>query len=249
MVFNVSAGHNPDGMVACGAIGIVKESTEARIISDEVIRLLRALGHTAHDCTVNNGTSANNVLTNIVKKCNEHESDLDVFIHLNVGRNDYSGDGSVGGTENFVYSRSSEAVDAAIGIANAMKELGYRLRSDGTSPAPGVKVNAKFYVLRKTKAPAVLIEVCFIDDKDDMLIYDAKKAAEAIVFGITGQRYVESTNEEYDNEASEEGAESATGDKEALYRVQAGAYRNINSARDLADQLRVAGFDAAIVKA
>ena len=29
MLFNIHAGHNPDGKVACGACGIVKESTEA----------------------------------------------------------------------------------------------------------------------------------------------------------------------------------------------------------------------------
>lgn len=30
MIINVHAGHNPDGKVACGAIGIIRESTEAR---------------------------------------------------------------------------------------------------------------------------------------------------------------------------------------------------------------------------
>ena len=30
MIINVHAGHNPDGKVACGAVAIIKESTEAR---------------------------------------------------------------------------------------------------------------------------------------------------------------------------------------------------------------------------
>lgn len=68
MVINVHAGHNPDGKVACGAIGIIRESTEARNVKNEVIRQLKALGHTVYDCTVENGTSASNVLCNIVKK-------------------------------------------------------------------------------------------------------------------------------------------------------------------------------------
>ena len=41
MKINVHAGHNPDGKVACGAIGLIKESTEARKVKKEVIRLLR----------------------------------------------------------------------------------------------------------------------------------------------------------------------------------------------------------------
>ena len=46
MVINVHAGHNPDGKVACGAIGIIRESTEARNVKNEVIRQLKGLGHT-----------------------------------------------------------------------------------------------------------------------------------------------------------------------------------------------------------
>jgi len=72
MIINVHAGHNPDGKVASGAVGLIKESTEARKVKDEVIRLLRLDGHTVYDCTVENGTSQCNVLTNIVKKCNAH---------------------------------------------------------------------------------------------------------------------------------------------------------------------------------
>ena len=249
MRINVHAGHNPDGKVACGAIGIIRESTENRNVKNEVIRLLKALGHEVYDCTVDNGTSANNVLTNIVKQCNTHEVDLDVSIHFNSGRNDYSGDGSIGGTEVFVYSKDSKALEYAKGVANALKAVGYRLRKDGTSPADGVKVNSKLYVLKKTKAPAMLIECCFVDDKDDVALYDYKSVAEAIVYGITGQKYEEPTNDERDDEASLPGAGTAAGDQNALYRVQAGAYRNINSAKELAEKLKAAGFDAAVVKA
>lgn len=44
MKFNVHAGHNPDGKIACGACGLIKESTEARKVKNEVIRLLRKMG-------------------------------------------------------------------------------------------------------------------------------------------------------------------------------------------------------------
>ena len=253
MRINVHAGHNPDGKVGCGAIGIIRESTENRNVKNEVIRLLTALGHEVYDCTVDNGTSANNVLTNIVKKCNAHEVDLDVSIHFNSGRNDYSGDGSIGGTEVFVYSKTSKALEYAKGVANALKGAGYRLRKDGTSPADGVKINSSLYVLRKTSAPAMLIECCFVDDKDDVALYDYKSVAEAIVYGITGQRYEEPTNDERDDDASLPGAETAVGNKDVLYRVvvmeQKGAFAVKENAEKLLAKLKAAGFDAAVVKA
>lgn len=53
MKINIHAGHNPDGMVACGAVGMVSESTEARKIKDGVVSRLRGMGHTVYDCTCN----------------------------------------------------------------------------------------------------------------------------------------------------------------------------------------------------
>ena len=241
MRINVHAGHNPDGKVACGAIGIIRESTEARNVKNEVIRLLKALGHTVYDCTVDNGTSANNVLTNIVKKCNAHEVDLDVSIHFNAGAKDASGNGKTTGTEVYVYNSSSKAKPCAEKVCAAIASLGFKNR--------GVKASVKLYVLRKTNAPAMLIECCFVDDKDDVALYDYKSMAEAIVYGITGQAYKEPVNEDRDDEASVSGAETVTGDAKAIYRVQVGAYSNKGNAETMQKKLKAAGFDAAIVKA
>lgn len=88
MKFNVHAGHNPDGKIACGACGLIKESTEARKVKKEVIKLLRAKGHTVYDCTCANGKSQTNVLKKIVTKCNKHKVDLDISIHFNAGAGD-----------------------------------------------------------------------------------------------------------------------------------------------------------------
>ena len=93
MRINVHAGHNPDGKIACGAIGIIKESTEARKVVKELKKILRERGHTVYDCTTNIGTSKRNVLERIVKKCNAHPVDIDVSIHFNSGANDRNGNG------------------------------------------------------------------------------------------------------------------------------------------------------------
>jgi DNA invertase Pin-like site-specific DNA recombinase len=113
----------------------------------------------------------------------------------------------------------------------------------------GVKTNKKLYVLRKTKAPAMLIECCFVDDKDDVALYDYKSMASAIVYGITGQQYIEPSNNTSDDDAATSGSETSVGDKDSIYRVQVGAYRNKANAISLQEKLKSAGFDAAIVKA
>lgn len=178
MKINIHAGHNPEGKVACGAIGILNESREDRIVKDKVITMLKAQGHTVYDCTVDNGTNQNDVLNKIVTKCNANTVDLDISIHFNSNANDKNGNGITTGTEVFVYSSTSQAKKYAQNIVNAIAALGFKNR--------GVKYSTSLYVLKKTKSPALLIECCFVDDKDDAKLYNADKMAQAIVKGITG---------------------------------------------------------------
>ncbi|MDD3028637.1 MAG: peptidoglycan-binding protein [Erysipelotrichaceae bacterium] len=172
MKINVHAGHNPDGKVASGAGGIVKESTEARKIKDEVINQLRALGHTVYDCTVDNGTGQSDVLNKIVTKCNAHTVDLDVSIHLNAGS------ASANGTEVLLYSAGDFKVKTANAILENFEKLGYKSR--------GIKYRTDLYYLRKSNAPAMLIECFFCTNADDVVRYTPADIAGAIVVGIVG---------------------------------------------------------------
>lgn len=165
MKFNVSAGHNPDGKIACGAVGLIKESTEARKVKDKVIKYLREDGHTVYDCTVDNGANQGDILSKIVSKCNAHAVDLDISIHFNAGGGT--------GTEVLVYSTGSPAYKYAEKIVKNISELGFRNR--------GVKVNTSLYVLKRTNSPALLIECCFVDSKNDVKIYNSDRLARAIV--------------------------------------------------------------------
>lgn len=230
MVINVHAGHNPDGKIACGAVGLVKESTEARKIKDEVIRLLKDSGCTVYDCTVEDGKSQKDVLNKIVKKCNAHKVDLDVSIHLNCGRQDKNGDGKTGGVEVLLYQEYSKAADAAKGVVKYVSDLGYTKRSDASSPCPGIKLRPDLYYLRRASAPAMLIECFFVDDADDVKKYDYKKMAKSIVLGILGY-VVDKQN------ASKE-----------TYRVQVGAFSDKENAENMVKKLKSKGFDAYITK-
>lgn len=180
MKINVHAGHNPDGKIACGAVGLIKESTKARKVKNELKKILKARGHKVYDCTVNDGLSQSDVLKKIVNKCNKHKVDLDVSIHLNSGALDKKGNGKTTGTEVYVYSEESAAKPAAERVVEEIAALGFKNR--------GVKIRTDLYVLRRTNSPAMLIECCFVDDKDDVKLYDAKKMAEAIADGIELKR-------------------------------------------------------------
>lgn len=185
MKINLHAGHNPDGKVACGAIGLIKESTEARKVVSEMIKLLQKEGVTVFDCTVNNGTSQNDVLKKIIANTNKNNVDLDVSIHFNAGVNDLSGNKLTTGVECLVFSTNSTANTYAKRICEKVSSLGFKNR--------GVKTRTNLYYLRATQSPSVLVECCFIDDKDDVDLYDAQKMAKAIVEGILNKNISENS--------------------------------------------------------
>lgn len=165
MKFNVHGGHNSH---VTGASKYLNELTEDRKVKNEVIRLLKAQGHTVYDCTDDSGTTQNANLSNIVKKCNAHSVDLDISIHLNAG----------GGTgvEAYIYPNSSAKDEATRICSKVSSALGIKNR--------GVKDGSNLYVVRNTNAPAVLVECCFVDSTTDRDHWDANKCAKAIVEGI-----------------------------------------------------------------
>jgi N-acetylmuramoyl-L-alanine amidase len=238
MRINVHAGHNKAGKVACGAVGILNESNEARAVKNEVIRLLTLLGHTVYDCTVDDAKSQADNLSKIVAKCNSHDVDVDLSIHFNAGANDQVGNGKTTGTEVYIYPNGGMHGKAQ-NVVNSIAALGFKNR--------GVKTSKDLYVLRKTKAPAMLVECCFVDDADDARLYDAYSMASAIVYGLTGQRYTEPVAAT-DSEAAQNGAETTQGAADTIYRVQVGAFKNKANAEKLVADLKKSGFSAYITK-
>ena len=183
--YNVHGGHNK---IVPGAAKFLNEVTEDRKVKSALIELLDDAGHTVYDCTDDAGRTSGANLANIVVKCNRHTVDRDISIHLNSGRKDSKGDGKTGGVEVFIYDADLKKVAKAVADAIA-EEFGYALRSADTTPSgcAGVKISKGLYVLRNTKAPAMLIECCFVDDKDDAKAWNAERCARAIYKGLTGK--------------------------------------------------------------
>lgn len=182
MKFNSHAGHGKQNSKSCGASKIVKESVENRFLNEEVINLLKKEGHLVYDCTVDYPSSKNDCLNKIIAKCNKNKVDLDISHHLNSGRGDLNGDGSIGGVEVWVHSKNSKAYEPAVRICKELEKLGFKNR--------GVKIKPDYAILAKTKSPAMIIEYFFVDDKDDCDLYKKlgyKALAKAVVQGISNK--------------------------------------------------------------
>lgn len=175
MIIGIDKGHAIQG--CRGASSILDEVVMNRKIGDLLIAMLKENGHTVYDCSCDVASNVNTQLAGIKARANAQKLDLFVSIHLN------SGGGH--GTETFTYPNTKESTkNKAEAINDAVvASCGFRNR--------GLKT-ANFYVLRKTVAPAILVEVCFADSQEDAKKIDVEAVARALFKGITGTDYVPS---------------------------------------------------------
>ncbi|HDR7981644.1 TPA: N-acetylmuramoyl-L-alanine amidase [Bacillus cereus] len=162
-------GHNE--IVQGANYGGRKEHVMDRQVKDAVTAKLRALGHTVYDDTDEVGRTQAQNLNNIVANCNSHDVDLVISYHLN------KYDTKANGVEVCYYDQKDLAAKVS---AQLSKDIGWRDR--------GPKQRTDLAVLRGTKAPAILIELGFIDNESDMAKWDVDKIANSIVYALTGQR-------------------------------------------------------------
>ncbi len=165
----VNDGHTIKGP-GSGAVGRISESEHTRLVGNEVRKLIRERGHNAINCTVDYANSTSEGLALIVKQANRQDLDWFIPIHFNAGKGR--------GVE--VYTYEGRKYEDAVAVCNAIANLGFENR--------GVKVGTGLYVIQKTKAKTMLIEVCFVDseDVDTYLKVGYKAIAKAIVDALIG---------------------------------------------------------------
>lgn len=212
MKIGIDMGHN----VGAGAVKILNETTENRKIGNRLIQMLQEKGHTVVNCTNENPV---NQLGGITAKANAQALDIFVSIHLNAGGGH--------GTESYIYNGSYAFKESNRAMAKAINDAvvsscGFRNR--------GVK-EANFHVLRETIAPAVLVEVCFVDSSEDAGKLNTEAVAKALFKGITGTEYVPPAP-----------APSGT-----MFRVVCGTYADRTNAEAQQKKLKEAGFDSFLV--
>lgn len=168
MVVGVNCGHTASGP-GYGAVGIIKESEHTRLVGHALMDLLRSAGITVIDCTIDQAGTQNEYLAAAVTLANRQDLDWFISIHFNASK-EHTGHGA----EVFTYEgrQYQDALDVCANLA----ELGFTNR--------GVKAGSGLYVIRKTKAKSMLIEVCFCDNQQDVDTYNAAGGAQGIARAI-----------------------------------------------------------------
>ena len=168
MVVGINCGHTISG-AGYGAVGIIKESEHTRLVGRALMSLLQSAGVTVIDCTIDRANTRNEYLAAAVALANRQDLDWFISIHFNA-----SGEHKGHGTEVFTY-KGRQYQDALDVCAN-LSDLGFTNR--------GVKAGTGLYVIRKTKAKSMLIEVCFCDNQKDISTYEAAGGANGIADAI-----------------------------------------------------------------
>lgn len=159
----INAGHTKIGK-GTGASKLLNESRETRKIAYELMKLL---ADTKHEVIPAVFDKSDNNLKEAVDLANNEKADLFISIHLNAG----------GGTGCEVYTwKGREIIQAEKICENISTSLGIRYR--------GVKDGSHLYVIKNTKATAILVECCFVDNATDKKKYNAEKVAKAIYQAI-----------------------------------------------------------------
>ena len=96
------------------------------------------------------------------KAMKANEAGVDYFISIH--RNSYPADNAVSGVESLVYDLSGIKYEMAEDINDQLETIGFRNL--------GVKARPNLVVLKRTKMPAVLVELGFINSDTDNQIFD-----------------------------------------------------------------------------
>lgn len=158
MIVTVNAGHSAKAPGASG--NGIKEHEIARQWCGALITALKQRGFEVVN-TTSDAAKSNDVLKEQVVKCNAVNSVLDLSIHFNAAS------ATATGTEAFYYDGTSSKSWAIAGKISEALAAALGLKNRGAKPDTASAVKS-LYFLRKTKAPAVLIEVAFVTNAGDM---------------------------------------------------------------------------------
>ncbi|HAT6239812.1 TPA: N-acetylmuramoyl-L-alanine amidase [Clostridioides difficile] len=168
MKIAIVPGHTLSGK-GTGATGYIDEGKENRILTDLIVKWLKQGGATVYTGKVD---KSNNYLAEQCQIANKQNVDLAVQIHFNANKTTLN----AMGTETIYKTNKGKVYADRVNtkLATVFKNRGAKSDVRG------------LYWLSHTKAPAILIEVCFVDSKADTDYYIRHKdiVAKLIAEGI-----------------------------------------------------------------
>ncbi|HCQ5582557.1 TPA: N-acetylmuramoyl-L-alanine amidase [Clostridioides difficile] len=178
MKIAIVPGHTLTGK-GTGAVGYIDEGKENRILTDLIVKWLKQGGATVYTGKID---KSNNYLSEQCQIANKQDIDLAVQIHFNANSTTLN----PMGTET-IYKTNNGKIYAE--RVNSKLSTVFKNR--------GAKSDVRgLYWLSHTKAPAILIEVCFVDSKSDTDYYIKNKntVAKLIAEGILNKK-IDNTEE------------------------------------------------------
>ena len=181
-----------------------------------------------------------------------NQAGVDYFISFH--RNSSPKENQYNGAEVLIYDKSGIKYQMAENILGALGEVGFR--------EIGVKERPGLVVLRRTRMPALLIEIGFINSEEDNKLFDNKFSdiAQGIADAILGSLDEETVQEPQTGafrkkenadrmlyQLLEKGYPSFMLHENGLYKVQTGAYQQIGNAVNMEQRLRDDGYSTVIV--
>lgn len=172
MKIGVNCGHTIGG-AGYGAVGLIKESEHARLVGRALMNKLCDVAVDVVDCTIDTAKTQAEYLAAVVALANRQDLDWFISIHFNASTS-HAGRGSE------VYTYDGRQYPDALDVCKNLAAIGFKNR--------GVKSGSGLYVIRKTKAKSMLIEVCFCDNQADVNIFN-KVGAESVANALFNALY------------------------------------------------------------
>lgn len=189
---------------------------------DDTLRLTLAVGEILQNNDIDvEYTRTTDVYESPYQKAMEaNEAGVDFFVSIH--RNSFPTDNAVSGVESLVYSLSGIKLEMAQNINDQLESVGF--------VNLGLKARPNLVVLKRTKMPAVLVEVGFINSDTDNQLFDNNfdDIAHAIAAGI-----LDTFNQ-------------SPAPVPGNYRVQIGSFRNPVYANRLVNELQAQDYPAFI---
>ncbi len=247
----IDAGHN--GLNDPGAV------YNGRRESDDVLRLAMAVGEilsrNGYEVAYTRTGDINQSVTQKANFANDADADLMISIHRNMA----TYPGQYNGVQTLLYDQEGIKQPMAERINQNLEGLGFR--------NIGIDLRPNLAVLRRTEMPALLLEVGFIDSDTDNQLFDSRfqEIAQAIADGIMDTLSAADDDDSEDDASRYSYRPSYLTNPQAtsfstwtpdppqsqptppLYRVQVGAFHNLQNAIELEQELKLLGYNTWIV--